>query len=36
MLNDNLIKKGLNDKFTIVHSDFLKVHLATDIVLFEF
>jgi 16S rRNA G966 N2-methylase RsmD len=35
-LNDNLIKSGLIDKFTLVHSDFYLSDLRGDVVLFEF
>jgi len=36
MLRINLLKAGLTDKFSIIHSDFYKIHLQSDIVLFEF
>lgn len=35
-LNDNLVKSGLDDKFTLIHSDFLLTGLKGDVVLFEF
>jgi hypothetical protein len=35
-LKDNLIKSGLDDKFTLIHSDFYLSNLKGDIVLFEF
>ena len=35
-LSDNLIKSGLADKFTLIHSDFYLTDLKGDVVLFEF
>lgn len=35
-LQDNLIRSGLDDKFTLFHSDFYLSHLKGDVVLFEF
>jgi predicted RNA methylase len=35
-LKDNLVKSGLDDKFTLIHSDFYFTSLKGDVVLFEF
>jgi|WetSurMetagenome_2_1015567.scaffolds.fasta_scaffold08878_4 tRNA A58 N-methylase Trm61 len=35
-LRDNLIRSGLDDKFTLIHSDFYLSYLKGDVVLFEF
>lgn len=35
-LKDNLIRSGLDAKFTLFHSDFYLSHLKGDIVMFEF
>jgi tRNA A58 N-methylase Trm61 len=35
-LKDNLLKSGLEDKFTLIHSDFYLSNLKGDVVLFEF
>jgi hypothetical protein len=35
-LKDNLTKSGLDDKFTLIHSDFHLTSLKGDVVLFEF
>ena len=35
-LKDNLVKSGLDDKFTLVHSDFYLSNLKGDVVMFEF
>ena len=35
-LKDNLIKSGLENKFTLIHTDFIFSHLQGDIVMFEF
>lgn len=35
-LNDNLIKANLDNKFTLIHSEFEDVNLVADVVLFEF
>ncbi len=35
-LNDNLIKIGLADKFTLIHNEFEQIKLVGDVVLFEF
>jgi predicted RNA methylase len=35
-LKENLIRSGLDDKFTLVHSDFYLSNLRGDVVLFEF
>ena len=35
-LKDNLIRSGLDDKFSIIHSDFYLTSLTGDVVMFEF
>ena len=35
-LKDNLVKSGLENKFTLIHSDFTLCHLQGDLVMFEF
>jgi 16S rRNA G966 N2-methylase RsmD len=35
-LKDNLLKSGLDDKFTLIHSDFYLSNLRGDVVMFEF
>ena len=35
-LRENLIKSGLTDKFTLIHSDFYLSGLQGDVVIFEF
>jgi predicted RNA methylase len=35
-LSENLVKKELDTKFTLIHSDFLKTSLKADVVMFEF
>lgn len=35
-LKDNLLKSGLDDKFTLIHSDFYLSNLQGDVVMFEF
>ena len=35
-LKDNLIRSGLDDKFTLIHSDFCLTNLKGDVVMFEF
>jgi predicted RNA methylase len=35
-LKDNLIRSGLDEKFTLIHSDFYLSNLKGDVVMFEF
>jgi len=35
-LHDNVVKAGLIEKFTLIHSDFESLTLTADVVLFEF
>lgn len=35
-LKENLLKAGLDDKFTLIHSDFYDSRLQGDVVMFEF
>ena len=35
-LKENLVKSGLENKFTLIHADFTLCHLQGDIVMFEF
>jgi tRNA A58 N-methylase Trm61 len=35
-LKENLLKSGLDDKFTLIHSDFYLSNLQGDVVMFEF
>ncbi|WP_282126770.1 class I SAM-dependent methyltransferase [Marinifilum flexuosum] len=35
-LEENLLKKGLSDKFTLIHSNFSNLRVKGDVVLFEF
>ena len=35
-LNDNLIKANLEDKFTLIHSEFENIKLSANVILFEF
>lgn len=35
-LKENLVKSGLDSKFTLIHSDFYLTNLKADVVMFEF